>query len=271
MPHALVLALVLFALPLAEPQNGPGESGQSAGTESLIRQATFVFVGTVVKVNATTMPEEVQASESTAIVRVDEIILASGAPPDLAGQEITVQLANRGSVKAGEQTTFFTKGWLMGNSLAVIELGRPAGALNPSQVREQVQATHGKAVDEALQGEIASAEAIVAGTVTSVRPSSIRHIGSEHDPDWHEAEVAIDSVEKGHVAGHTVVVLFPNSDDVMWQSAPKFKKGQQGVWLLHRSQTKLPGIKDQYTVLKPLDFQDREQLERIRALRKNAK
>jgi hypothetical protein len=269
MPHTFALALALLALLPAVPQNGP-EGSQPVSAENLIRQATFVFVGTVVRLNATTMPE-VQASESTAVVRVDEIIAAPGAPPDLAGQEITVQLASRDSVKTGEQTTFFTKGWLMGDSLAVIEVGRPAGATNSSQVREQVQATHRKAADEALQEEISSAEAIVAGTVASVRSSNIRHIGSEHDPDWHEAEITVDSVEKGHVPGHTVVVLFPNSDDVMWQSAPKFRPGQQGVWLLHRSQSKLPGVKDQYTVLKPLDFQNREELERIRTLRKNSK
>jgi hypothetical protein len=217
------------------------------------------------------MPEEVPASDSTAIVRVDEIIEAPGAPPDLAGQEITVQLAAHGSVQEGEKATFFTRGWLVGNSLAVIEVGRPAGALSSSQAREQTQSTRRKEADEALQEEIASAEAIVAGTVTSVRPASIRHIGSEHDPDWHEAEIRIESVEKGHLTGHTIVVLFPNSDDVMWQSAPKFKQGQQGIWLLHRNQTKFLGIKDQYTALKPLNFQDRGELERIRTLRKSSK
>jgi hypothetical protein len=238
--------------------------------ESLIRQATFIFVGTVVKTSATTM-SEVRASESTAVVRVDEILEGPGAPPDLAGQEITVQLASSGSVKAGEKTTFFTKGWLMGESLAVIEVGRAGVTQSTSQGREQIQATRRKAADEALLEEIASAETIVAGTVASVRPSSIRHIGSEHDPDFYEAEIKVESVEKGKVTGHTVVVLFPNSDDVMWQSAPKFKQGQQGVWLLHRNQTKMPGVKDQYTVLMPLDFQDRGELERIRSLRKAAK
>jgi hypothetical protein len=73
------------------------------------------------------------------------------------------------------------------------------------------------------------------------------------------------------VTGHSVVVLFPNSDDLMWQGSPKFKQGQQGVWLLHRNQTKMPGVKDQYTVLNPLDYQERGELERIRSLSKAAK
>jgi hypothetical protein len=238
--------------------------------ESLIRQATFVFVGTVTKVNATTLPE-VPASDSTAVVRVDEIVEAPGAPPDLAGQEITVQLARAGSAKEGEKATFFTRGWLLGESLAVIEVGREA-AEGGGQAREQIQATRAKMGDEALQEEIASAETIVAGTVAGVRPASIRHIGSEHDPDWYEAEIGVESVEKGHLTGKTVVVLYPNSNDVMWQSAPKFKAGQQGVWLLHRDQAKLPGVKEQqYTALKPLDFQETGQLERIRALSKKTK
>lgn len=267
MPLTL-LSIVLFVFHFSVPAlNAGANSLQASGTtESLIRQATFVFVGTVVKLNATTMPE-VRATESTAIVRVDEVIEGPGAPPDLKGKEITVQLSQPGSVKEGEQTTFFTKGWLLGNSMAVIEVGR-AEAQGAQQVRDQVSATRQKMADEALQSEMASAEAIVVGTVASMRPASIRHIGSEHDPDWYEAEITIESVEKGHVSGHTVTVLFPHSDDVMWQDAPKFKQGQEGIWLLHRNQVRLPGIKDQYTVLKPLDFQSRENLERIRALRK---
>jgi hypothetical protein len=265
--HVFILAFVLFTLhPAGKPTSAENQQ-QEASMESLIRQATFVFVGTVVRTNATTM-SEIPASDATAVVRVDEIVEAPGAPPDLKGQVITVKLSAAGSVKEGQQATFFTKGWLLGESLAVIELGHTATS---AQVREQVQTTRQKAADEALKEEITSAEAVVAGTVASVKPSSIRHIGSEHDPDFYEAEITVDSVLKGKVTGHAVVVLFPNSDDVMWQSAPKFKPRQQGIWLLHRNQTNVPGVKDQYTALKPLDFQPPGELERIRSLSKAAK
>ncbi len=266
-----LFSIVLFVCHSAVPAMGATQNSQQAAsaTEGFVRQATFIFVGTVVKVNATTMPE-VQATESTAVVRVDEIIEAPGAPPDLRGQEITIQLLQSGSAKPGEQITFFTKGWLLGNSMAVIEVGRGNGAQSAEQLRDQVRAMRQKIADEALQTEIASAEVIIAGTVSGVRPAKISHIGSEHDPDWYEANITFESVEKGHLPGHTVTVLFPHSDDVMWQDAPKFKEGQQGIWLLHRNQMALPGIKDQYTVLKPLDFQVRENLQHIRDLRKTA-
>ncbi len=267
MSHVFALAFILFSLHPAETPGSPGDPQQQTSMESLIRQATFIFVGTVARTNATTM-SEVQASDSTAVVRVDEIVEAPGAPPDLNGQEITVKLATAGSVKAGEQATFYTKGWLLGESMAVIELSHTPTS---PQAHEQVESTRRKAADEALKGEITSAEAIVAGTVAGVKPSSIRHIGSEHDPDFYEAEITVDSVVKGKVTGHSVVVLFPNSDDMMWQGSPKFKQGQQGVWLLHRNQTKMPGVKDQYTVLNPLDYQERGELERIRSLSKAAK
>ncbi len=268
MPFTL-FSIALFILNLAGPASSAAQtSSQPADpTESLIRQSTFIFLGTVVNLNASTM-SEVPANESTAVVRVDEIIEAPGTPSGLLRQEITVQLSQPGSLKAGDQATFFTRGWLLGNSMAVIEIGHAVGA-SVQQTGGQAQATRQKMADEALQAEIAGAESIVAGTVASVRPSHVPHIGSEHDPDWYEAELTISSVVKGHLPGHTVTVLFPHSEDPMWQGAPKFKEGQQGIWLLHRNQMSLPGIKDQYTVLNPLDFQTMENLERIRKLLKS--
>ena len=87
---------------------GQNSAQGSSATEDVVRRATFVFIGTVVKLNATAMPE-VKASESTAVVRVDEVIDDPGAPPDLAGKEITVQLAQAGSASIGQRATFFTK------------------------------------------------------------------------------------------------------------------------------------------------------------------
>jgi hypothetical protein len=238
-------------------------------TESLIRQSTFIFVGTVTRLKATTVPE-VRPSDSTAVVRVDQILEGADAPADLKGQDVTVQLTQPNSVKPGQQATFFTKGWLLGDSLAVIEVGHTE-RLSAEAFPNQLAASRQRVADDALRSDIASADAIVAGTVVAVRPANIRHIGSEHDPDWYEAEITAESVEKGTVPGHTVTVLFPNSEDVIWQSAPKFKQGQQGVWLLHRNQQKLPGMQERYTTLEPLDFQSRESLERIRSLRKAAR
>ena len=241
-----------------------------ASAETLAKEATFIFAGTVRRVNASTMAE-VPSSASTAVVRVDEVIEAEGAPSDLKGAEITVQLAAPGSFKAGEHATFFTRGWLMGDSLVVVELGHTSEHSGAEEVRGLVAGAHQKVADEALQSEIGSAEVIVVGTVVGVKPAGIRHVGSEHDPDWYEAEISADTVEKGSLPGHTVMLLFPHSNDLMWQGAPRFTKGEQGIWLLHRNQQSWPGIQDRYTALNPLDFQGPENLAHIRALEKAAR
>jgi hypothetical protein len=56
---------------------------------------------------------------------------------------------------------------------------------------------------------------------------------SEHDPLWHEAVVNVESVEKGSTRQKQVVVRFPGSNDVRWRNDPKFRPGQQGVFLLN--------------------------------------
>jgi hypothetical protein len=241
---------------------------QVSSVDSWIRQSTFIFVGTVQTLKATTM-KAVTATDATAVVRIDKVIEAPGAPPDLAGKDITVRLLQTGSLRAGEQATFYTKGWLLGNSMAVIEVGHSVEA-QTATAQEQVNTVRRQMADEQLEGEMATAVAIISGTVRAVQPAKIQHIGSEHDPDWYQAEIAVRETLKGKLHGDTVTILFPHSDDVMWRTSPKFKEGEQGVWLLHRNQARLPGIQDQYTALRPLDFRSQSELEHIQRLLKSS-
>jgi hypothetical protein len=92
---------------------------------------------------------------------------------------------------------------------------------------------------------------------------------SEHDPQWHEAEIEIEEVVKGDVPEARTVVLFPASTDVMWYRAPKLTPGQQGVWVLHDEQipesvaSAFPSV---FTALDPTDVRPREELEHVREL-----
>jgi hypothetical protein len=90
---------------------------------------------------------------------------------------------------------------------------------------------------------------------------------SEHDAKWKEAVLKVQSVDKGETSEKQVVVIFPSSDDIMWKQTPKFKPGQTGTWLLHKSQIKDEAVADAlltpkvgekvgaYTSLDPEDFQ----------------
>jgi len=254
---------LLVAAPVQSASTRAAKSRDGSASEDLIRQSTFIFNGTVFKPNATTMAA-VPASESTAIVRVDEVIDVPQGSPSLQSQLITVSLRETDWAKPGRSAVFFTKGWLLGNSLAVIEIGHQAGTETAAaQVRSQVGAVRARLWDEQLQQEIATSEAVVAGRVVGVRPAKLPHIVSEHDADWYEAEISVSSMEKGQLAGKSVALLFPHSEDVAWKNAPKLREGDEGVWLFHRNQVEYPNVEGQYTALKPMDFQSQQELPRI--------
>ena len=86
-------------------------------------QAGLVFRGTVRRENAATMAM-VPPDAGTAVVLVDEVLKAPQALSGIAGKEITLLPAEGGSAKAGQSAVFFTRSWLYGGSLAVIEVGR---------------------------------------------------------------------------------------------------------------------------------------------------
>ncbi len=118
--------------------------------------------------------------------------------------------------------------------------------------------------DQDLQKRIAGAELVIVGKVSEVRPMSEARRPrsmSEHDPQWQESVVEVESVLKGSSAEKRVVILFPGSMDVAWFGVPKSKVGQEGIWIVRRDrETKA------YAVVDPLDFLPRDQLDRVRKL-----
>ena len=86
------------------------------------KRASFIFTGTVRALKRATVPN-IPLSNRTAVVRVDGVIRGSGALSHLAGHDITVQLGDRERVRPGQAATFYTEGWLFGESVAVRSLG----------------------------------------------------------------------------------------------------------------------------------------------------
>src|SRR5262249_44991417 len=144
------------------------------------------------------------------------------------GKEITVRLRQPNSATVGEQAVFYTNGWIYGQGLAVVEVGR-ADAARANQLRPQITAALEKNRDKDLQERLARADLVVAGKVTATRPHGQTDATpqSEHDPQWWEATVAVDAPVLRGNAGATVTVLFPSSKDEMWTDAPKFQPGQE--------------------------------------------
>ncbi|HEY2954119.1 MAG TPA: hypothetical protein VGK89_02580 [Candidatus Eisenbacteria bacterium] len=249
-------------------------------------RARFVFQGTVKKLRASAL-DEVPASDRTVVVRVERVIHAPEVLGDCAGEDVTVRLAEGETVKSGESLIFHTRGWIFGQGIAVESVGhdpatkRAVTALShhPGDPAKSLRAR------EAME-QSGRADLIVTGRVSAVRAApretparasrtasgtAARRV-SEHDPLWQEAVIEVEEVHKGRNPGPRVVVCFPKSADVRWHLAPKFRKGQRGVFLLHREQLVRGAARaggaargaGLYTALHPADVQPLAELPRIR-------
>ena len=235
--------------------------------EELIRQSRFIFKGTIQKLKAVTMVA-IPVTDSLAIVKVDEVFQAPENLGDQTDKEITIDLVQSQNVVEGQQAVFYTNGWLYGESLAVREVGhRPVTLTASSRVPNRITRLAQRTADEELQGRITSADLVVVGTVSNIRPvmQTESRIVPEHAPDWWEAVIKIESLEKGTLSQEALTVLFPSSIDVMWAHVPKFHAGQAGIWILNTGQVEEVDP-ELCAVLTPLDFHEKNQLDRIKAL-----
>ena len=178
-------------------------------------KASFVFQGTVQQLNASTLPD-VSDKSNTAIVRVDRTIQAPRALSHYDGQNITVHLADPESVKPGDEAVFFTNAWLFGNEgVAVRSMGHHPPAPETRAIHESLSDPVANLESLRTRGLFDSAERVVSGTVRSVRvpPESLdKRAPREHDADWREATIRVDENHKG--AGDAeIVVRFPASHD----------------------------------------------------------
>ncbi|HEY3136054.1 MAG TPA: hypothetical protein VGL29_08500 [Blastocatellia bacterium] len=256
-----------------------------------VTKPTFVFKGTIKKLKSATM-KDVPVNDRTAVVTVDQIVEAPPGLADYNGQDITVQLSGRAKVSVGQEMIFHTTSWMYGDSIAVQALSQEpvksshaamlAAGADPAerhaQRRTRERFDH---ADLVVSGKVVAvrlpAETTRAARGASAAPSDQMPGGpvSEHDPKWREAVIEVADVHKGGHPGKQVVVRFPASTDVMWYGAPKFHPGQQGYFMLHKSedtpkrgQTKkrskrtiasAAGAEDatakDYAALDPIDFQ----------------
>jgi hypothetical protein len=253
----IVVALGLGLSALAWGQAAPG------GVEALTRASQLAFRGTVVKVGAANLAA-VEDPSDTAVVRVDEVWKAPGRLGDFTGKEITVKLLKAGAALPGEQAVFFANGWLVGETLAVVETGRLHG--DPAALKAQVAAAARQSDLDQLKGRLGEAELVVAGRIVATHPAPAAGNGrtSEHDPQWWEAEIQVDAVYKGKPPGPRVSILYPTSLDVTWYGAPKPSVGWDGIWFLSRRETELAG--GAYTALKPGDLLGRDQAATVQQL-----
>jgi hypothetical protein len=253
---------------------------------------TFIFKGTVQKLKSATM-KQVPVDDRTLVVTVDQVLEAPANLAKLTGRQITVRLSGSAKVRTGQQLIFNTVSWIYGDSMAMQSLSEePLGAVHMASLAAPVDPVKRSAARQKRE-RFATADLVVSGKVLAVRlppePKSnteVRAAGltkrpikpiSEHDPKWREAVVQVGDVHKGTHRKKEVVVRFPSSMDVMWYHAPKFHPGQQGYFMLHKTDSETapaagkkkagkgaaraasvgsePAGEKAYVALDPIDFQ----------------
>ena len=258
----------------------------TASQAALVQQSSIIFAGTVSQLGATSFAD-VPKSAQTIVVRVESVLKKPAAVSLKRGDNVTVEVKDPGAFRPGMEATFYTDGWIFGSGVAVKELShamRPSGGKRGGggaeekvlgQIEEQIS-------DQELEQRLASADFVVIAKVTDVRPwtapdvASVAHRVTEHDPDWHDAVIQIESVLKGpKPKKHKLVVRFPQCNDVAWAHAPKFEKHQEGIFFLMKDEVSgapialLEGTEvNAYTCLRPGDWLPKSDAARVRSLLK---
>lgn len=259
----------------------PRAASQGASDQvSLLKQSSIVFSGTVTQLGAASFAE-VPKSAQTIVVRVDTVLRKPAAVSLKRGDNVTVEVKDPSAFHEGTRATFFTDGWIFGSGVAVKELGHQAIAAGEANVPAASESALGKAQEEAgkeeLKQRIAAADFVVVARVTEIRkwnvPKSGQYRVTEHDPDWHDAVIQIESTLKGpKVKKNRLVVRYPQCNDVAWVHAPKFEKNQHGIFFLTKDEVSgkptasLDGKSVMtYTCLSPGDWLPMSEEARVRA------
>lgn len=258
---------------------------QATDRAALASKSSIIFSGTVSQLAATSFAD-VPKSAETIVVRVDSVEKKPAAVSLKKGDNVTVEVKDASAFQEGTHATFYTDGWIFGSGVAVKELGHELGnATEPVQAssagKPSVQGKN-EISDQELMDRMKASDFVVVGRVTDVHKWNVPKPRSgapsrvtEHDPDWHEAIVEVQSVLKGgKVKGNKVIVRFPNRNDVAWVNSPKFAKNQRGIFCLNRDQsTGAPAYGGQqanvYTCLGHGDALPISEEARVRSLLKN--
>jgi hypothetical protein len=240
-------------------------------TLELVLRSTFIFSGTVVKLNQSSV-KVLAARPGFAIARFEHPFRVNPMLGKLDGRPITVQLAKGSEVRPGQRLIFFANSWVHGEQIAVTEVAHvPAD----KKAEQEVADTVATLPHRHLADRVAAATIIVMGTVEEVTPAGIQEPISEHAPGWMRATIDVQETLKGIAGSHAphhlsnqkgrMSIVFPESSDPSWRRYPKLTVHQHAIFLLHS--TTLPGPPPGTPMLTdPADVQPPSEAGAIRAL-----
>lgn len=250
--------------------------------EEAVKKADIIFTGEVIQTGATSM-RGVPKTDLIIEMVVADVLEKPPAIQLAPGDHVTVLTRDVSPFKVGRKATVYANGWILGEHLAVREvahvlLHEGAETLGADEDRSTLERIRVEVADRDLLERAEAADLIVVGKVVAVNMGTLESASpdartTEHDPEWTDATIEIQSSIKGSPDSERVVVRFPASQDVAWYKAPKFSVGQEGTFLLNRAQISTgPGLVMEniepgtFTALQQEAVLPRDQAERIRRL-----
>jgi hypothetical protein len=224
--------------------------------DKLVAGASLIFKGKIVLLHTATTDEGDVANKG--VVVVTEVIEAPESFPNVSGQQVTVLFTEINRVKVGQERMFFTDPYWIGESIGVREIGsvmKGDKLYENKDISSLMKQARGKQGDEQLEKTLKDARLVVSGKVVKIStPERKAPMGTEHDPEWKEAEVQIDETLKGK-ADKTVKTLFASSKDVMFFQSPKFKEGDEGIFIIQQTDSETAKLlRNENMVIDPSGF-----------------
>ena len=222
--------------------------------QKLVRDSNLIFSGTVVELGASSVAN-LAPRDNFAVVSVDRSLRCDAALGDLRRKKVTVELLDQGGLQPDQRALFFTSNWIQGGGIAAREVARME-----TQQEDGVAAEVARLPERHLAERLADSTLVVLAEVAETRstPFDIRW---RNAPQWATASFRNIEALQGDPT-EDMVVLFPTSGRPMWARAPRLKKGQRGIFLLHRPPDwpPLPNLGPNltsaiFTVLDPADVE----------------
>jgi hypothetical protein len=199
------------------------------------KASSFVFRGTVTRLNATTEPSV--PPDGLFVVHVDHMLWGNDFSAGFVGKEVTIKPPGALDIVVGTDAFFFTTSLIDGTGIVVTEVGRADPSARPS-IETDVPEIEDLLTARALYDDLMAADLVAVGHVGYVG-TPVGSAGSEHDPRWADANIFLAKTLRdtrttsASPSANVAVLRFASSDDVAWYSSPKLTVNELGIFIAH--------------------------------------
>lgn len=209
----------------------------SLGQSPSVTQANIVIDGIVTDIDKASF-SAVPHVPNLVVMKITRVLKDPPAISLGVGDQITAALKDTSTLQVGTELRVQGRLWIVGEGIAVQALSE--APVPPSGEIETFAAANSQEHDENISSRAAAADLIIVGRIKDIQKplvaANTQGPISEHDPQWRDAVIEVQSWIKGSAESSSIVVRFPASKDVAFRDYPKFQVGQESTLFLKTAQ-----------------------------------